>query len=204
VSHDHSATTRVPLHPLLADRWSSRAFSDQPVTPEIVVSLMEAVRWAPSAFNDQPWRFILATRDNLDSHARLLTCINTSNQRWAPHAWVLLLTLANSTFEADGSPNRTAQYDLGQSIQNLTVQASAHGLNVRQMAGILPDKIREMYHIPEDVTVMTAVAVGYPGDAARLPAPLPERETHARTRKPLQDLFFGDEFGQSHPLTKPE
>ncbi|HYN75298.1 MAG TPA: nitroreductase family protein, partial [Candidatus Limnocylindria bacterium] len=37
------------LHPLLAERWSPRAWSARPVTREQTRSLVEAARWAPSA-----------------------------------------------------------------------------------------------------------------------------------------------------------
>lgn len=194
------AETAVPIHPLLADRWSSRAFSSEPVSRELLLSLFEAVRWAPSCFNEQEWRFIVATRDDPEAHARLNACYTTSNQRWSTSAWVLMIALAVETFEVDGSPNRMAQYDVGQAVQNLTVQASSHGLNVRQAAGIDVPKIRELYRIPDGVTVLCAVAIGYPGDPDTLVAPLPERERHPRTRKPLEDLFFSGEYGHPFPL----
>jgi nitroreductase len=193
------AETRVPIHPLLADRWSSRAFTDQPVPTEIVLSLFEAARWAPSCFNEQAWRFIVATRDDPEAHARLNACFTTSNQRWSTSAWVLMIALAVETFEVDGSPNRMAQYDVGQAVQNLTVQASFHGLNVRQAAGIDVAKVRELYRIPDGVTVLCAIAVGYPGDPEALVPPLPERERQPRTRKPLDALFFTGEYGMPFP-----
>jgi nitroreductase len=193
------AETTVPIHPLLAERWSSRAFSDEPVSREIILSLFEAARWAPSCFNEQAWRFIVATRDDPEAHARLNACYTPSNQRWSTNAWVLMIALAVETFEVDGSPNRMAQYDVGQAVQNLTVQASAHGLNVRQAAGIDIAKIRDEYSVPDGVTVLCAVAVGYPGDPDALVPPLPERERQPRTRRPLEDLFFGGEYGTSFP-----
>lgn len=189
------AETAVPIHPLLAERWSSRAFSDEPVSREIILSLFEAARWAPSCFNEQAWRFIVATRDDPEAHARLNACYTTSNQRWSTKAWVLMIALAVETFEVDGSPNRMAQYDVGQAVQNLTVQASSHGLNVRQAASIDITKIREQYRVPDGVTVLCAVAVGYPGDSDGLVPPLPERERQPRTRRPLEDLFFDGAYG---------
>lgn len=193
------AETSVPIHPLLAERWSSRAFSDEPVPTEIVLSLFEAARWAPSCFNEQAWRFIVATRDDPEAHARLNACYTTSNQRWSTSAWVLMIALAVETFEVDGSPNRMAQYDVGQAVQNLTMQASSHGLNVRQAAGIDVAKIRELYRIPDGVTVLCAIAVGYPGDPETLVPPLPERERQLRTRKSLEELFFTGEYGTPFP-----
>jgi len=192
------AQTAVPIHPLLAERWSSRAFSDDPVAPELVLSLLEAARWSASCFNGQPWRFIVATRDDPEQHARLAACFTTSNQRWVPRAWVVMIALAVDTFEVDGSANRLAQYDVGLAVQNMVVQASAHGLNVRQAAGIDIARIRAEYAVPEGVTVMCGVMIGYPGDPDTLVDPLPQRERQPRTRKPLSELCFSGRFGQAY------
>ncbi|MBK9125040.1 MAG: nitroreductase family protein [Chloroflexi bacterium] len=190
-----TAQTAVPIHPLLAKRWSSRAFSDDPVAPELVTSLLEAARWSASSFNEQPWRFIVATRDDPDEHARLVACFSTSNQRWVPRAWVVMIALAVDTYGVDGSKNRMAQYDVGQAVQNMVVQASAHGLNVRQAAGIDVARIREEYAVPDGVTILCGVMVGYPGDPDTLVDPLPERERQPRTRRALSDIVFGGRYG---------
>lgn len=193
-----TAQTAVPIHPLLAERWSRRAFSDQPVAPELIISLFEAARWSASSFNEQPWRFIVATRDNPDEHARLVACFSASNQRWVPRAWVVMIALAVDTYGADGSTNRMAQYDVGQAVQNMVVQASAHGLNVRQAAGIDVARIRAEYAVPDGVTILCGVMVGYPGDPDTLVDPLPERERQPRTRRPLSDLVFSSRYGQAY------
>jgi nitroreductase len=127
--------------------------------------------------------------------------VNAGNQRWAPKAWVLILGIARDNFDVDGqSHNRFAQYDTGQAVQNIVIQATALGLNVRQMGGILPDTLRELYAIPNGYTIMAGLAIGYPGDSEELASPLNERERLPRTRRPLADVFFEGNFGQTHPL----
>ena len=58
------AETDYPIHDLIRNRWSPRAFADRAVEPEKLLSLLEAARWAPSSYNYQPWGFIIATKDN--------------------------------------------------------------------------------------------------------------------------------------------
>ena len=54
------APARFPIHPLLARRWSPRAFDpDRPVETDKLLRVLEAARWAPSSGNEQPWRFLL-------------------------------------------------------------------------------------------------------------------------------------------------
>jgi len=51
------------LHPLLAGRWSTRAFDrTYRLGDGETVRLLEAARWAPSAGNSQPWRVGVARR----------------------------------------------------------------------------------------------------------------------------------------------
>src|SRR5262249_14550733 len=40
-----------PVHELIAERWSPRAFSPRLVAPSTLHSILEAARWAPSADN---------------------------------------------------------------------------------------------------------------------------------------------------------
>jgi hypothetical protein len=63
------------------------------------------------------------------------------------------------------------------------------------MRGILPDQAREVYGIPDDYDVVTAIAIGYPALDEDLPETSRQRDEKARTRKPLRDLVFGDGWG---------
>ncbi|NTU80510.1 MAG: hypothetical protein HGA45_14225 [Chloroflexales bacterium] len=64
---------------------------------------------------------------------------------------VLVLTVAQLQREP-GKPNPYALYDLGQAVANLTVQATALGLSVHQLAGFDPEQARGAFAIPEDHT----------------------------------------------------
>lgn len=189
------AETRFPIHPLLRDRWSPRAFDGRPVEIEKVQSLFEAARWSASCFNGQPWRFIVGLKQQPEAFAQVLRCLNESNQRWAQHAGVLILAVTQRTFDADDTPNLHAHYDLGLSVQNMVVQATSMGLHVRQMAGILPEVARETYKVPDHYDIMSGIAVGYQGDVEDLIERWQVRELEARHRKPLTDLVFTGEWG---------
>jgi len=52
------ASTEAPIHDLIRERWSPRAFSEKSVTPEVLRSLFEAARWAASSSNEQPWVYL--------------------------------------------------------------------------------------------------------------------------------------------------
>ena len=194
------AETQYPIHDLLRRRWSPRAFSSRPVEPDKLRSLWEAARWSPSSYNEQPWSFIVATKEDEAEYARLLSCLVEGNIEWAQLAPVLMVSVARLSFEDDGKPNRHAFHDVGLAVANLIVQATALGLVVHQMAGILPDKIRKLYGIPEGYEAVAGIALGYPGDPQSLPEGLRKRELAPRERKPLTEFVFSGSWGQTSPL----
>ena len=191
------AHTQFPIHSLLQERWSPRAFSENTVEDNKLQSLLEGARWAASCFNEQPWSFLVATKDNEKEHARMLTCLAEANQSWAKQAPVLMLTVAKLSFAHNGKPNRHAYHDVGLAVGNLVVQATALGLGVHQMAGIFPDIAKSLYNIPEDHEAVTGLAIGYFGNPQSLPDALRERELAERTRHALSDFVFSGRWGQS-------
>ena len=178
-------------------RHCVRAFLDKPVEPETITRILTAARWAPSCYNEQPWRFIVATRSDPPDFERLLSCLVETNQVWARLAPVLALGIAHRTFARNDKPNRHATHDLGQAVANLSLEATARGLAVHQMGGILPERARELYAIPDDAEALTALAIGYLGAPEDLSGDLAERDRAPRTRKPLREFVFGRRWGQA-------
>jgi nitroreductase len=191
------ATSDHPVHQLVVERFSPYAFADRSVPAETLRSLFEATRWAPSSYNEQPWSYIVARREEKEAFARLLSCLNEGNQAWARHVPVLALGVVTTLFRRNQKPNRAAQHDLGLAAGNLLLEATARGLCVHQMIGILPDRARELYAIPEGSEALTGLAIGWPGDPASLPEGLRERDLAVRDRKPLREFVFADRFGMA-------
>jgi nitroreductase len=196
------AETSAPVHDLIRHRWSPRAFDSQPVEPEKLRSLFEAARWAASSYNAQPWYFIVATKDDPEDYKKILDCFVEFNQGWAKSAPVVALSVARMKFEHNGTPNNHAFHDVGQAAANLALQATALGLQAHQMAGILPDKAREIFGIPEGYEAVAGFAIGYPGDPASLPDKLREQERAPRSRKPLDSFVFTGKWGKVSPVVK--
>ena len=194
------APTDHPIQDLIAQRWSPCGFRDQPVPADDLRALFEAARWAASSYNEQPWRFMVATKDQPEEHQRVLSCLVEPNQAWAKNAPVLILTVASLKFARNGKPNAAAWYDLGQAAATMSIEATARGLHVHQMIGILPDKARELFAVPEDHDVATAMAIGYVADADTLPHELRSRDAAPRTRNPQRDFVFSGSWGQTAPF----
>ena len=194
------AVTDHPILQILTERWSPYGFDDRLVEDEDLLSLFEAARWAASSYNEQPWNYLMATRKNASEFERLLSCLVEANRAWAKAAPVLVLGVVSLRFAKDNQDNRAAVHDLGLAAGNLTVEATTRGLSVHQMIGILPDKAREVYQIPEHYDAWTAMAIGYKADPALLPEALKARDLAPRQRKPLSEFVFTGQWKQPSPL----
>jgi nitroreductase len=202
VSTQKQAKPDHPIHDFVARRWSPYAFADRVVSVDDLRSLFEAARWSPSSYNEQPWRYIVATKANPAEFEKLLACLVEGNQAWARNVPVLALGCTSLNFTKNGKPNAAAVHDLGLASAHLTFEATARGLYVHQMIGILPDQARQTYRIPDDVQPLTALAIGYVGDPQTLPEAIRPRDLSARTRKPLSEFVFGGEWGTASDLVK--
>ena len=186
-----------PIQDFVAKRWSPYGFADRDVSEADLHSLFEAARWAASSFNEQPWSYIVATRAQEAEFTRLLSCLVEANQAWAKDAPILALGVATLNFKRNGKPNRVALHDLGLATGNLVAEATVRGLWVHQMGGILPDRAREIYDIPEGSEAATGIAIGYAGDPEAFSEEIRERDLAPRERKPQRDFVFGASWGKA-------
>ena len=191
-----------PINELIARRWSPYVFADRPVSTEDLRSAFEAARWAASSYNEQPWSYIVAVKHDEDAFQTLLSCLVEGNQGWASAAPVLAIGCTNLKFTRNGQPNAAAVHDLGLASANLTLEATARGLFVHQMIGILPDKARELYRIPEGIQPVTGLAIGYAADLNTRSSEYQARDLASRGRKTLSQFVFGGEWGSASQITK--
>ena len=194
---ERPAPAEYPVHDLIRARWSPRAFSEKPVAPEVLRSLFEAARWAPSSNNEQPWVYLVSTRDDQDNFEKSLQALVEFNANWARHAYVLGFAVSELAFAKNNAPNRNAFYDTGAATAYLTMEATARGLFVHQMAGFDPETVRENFEVPAGWEPIAAFAMGYPGDPDSLPQPYRDRETAPRTRKPIRDFVMTGQWGHT-------
>jgi nitroreductase len=184
-----SRPTEADVSPWFVNRWSPRAFTDEPVDPEELKAVFEAARWAPSSSNEQPWLFVYAARP--EDRARLLPGLHPLNQAWAAHAPVLVYLFARRHLRSQDAglvPNSKAQFDAGAAWMSFALQAELLGLSAHAMGGIVPERIYELTGVSkEEFEVVAAIALGHRGDASQLPKAFAERE-HPSPRRPLEEI----------------
>jgi len=184
--------TENPIHELLESRWSPYGFDkSKPVQSTDLASLFEAARWTMSAYNEQPWRYIVANQQtDKDLWEKVLSTLVEGNRPWAKHVPVLALGLVQSNFTKNGKPNPTAIHDLGAASAFLTVEATARGLSVHQMSGILPDLVKSTFSLPDTLQPVTALAIGYAGPNSELEDSYAQRDSGKRQRMPLNEILL--------------
>lgn len=186
---ERTAETSVPVLDVLAQRWSPRAFdADAPIDEDKLAAALEAARWSPSASNTQPWRFIIARRGTA-LHAQIDDALMGFNREWAGSAQVLIVAFAEVT-DAEGNPRPWAQYDLGQAVAHLSVQAHADGLFVHQMGGIEREKLAALPGVEDRFAPISVIALGELGDPSTLSEKLQERELTPRIRRSLTETVI--------------
>ncbi len=197
---DRKAITSVPIHDLLARRWSPRAFDPtRPVSREQLKVLLEAGRWAPSCNGDEPWRYLIWDKGrDPQGWQKAYDCLNENNRKWVKNVPLLMLSCAGSTFEATGKPNRWTQHDTGAASVSMALQAVALGLIVHQMGGWDVDKARAAFAIPAEYTPMAMIAVGYRTGPEILDEETKAKEMRPRARKPIAERFFEGGWGKPY------
>ena len=141
----------------------------------------------------------MGVRGDSDGFDRLLGCLLEANRTWAEGAGALVLTALCRTFVRNGKANRMAEHDIGLAVGNFTVQATALGLSVHQMAGIDLEMARATCAIPAPHEPVTALALGYAVDPATVDGPLADRDRALRRRKPMSEFVFTDVWGNAWP-----
>lgn len=187
-----TAETTARLLPALAERWSPRAFdADAAIDESLLHAALEAARWSPSASNTQPWRFIVARRGSaaFDTVAETLMGFNKA---WAGSASVLIVAIAELT-DTEGAERPWAEYDLGQAVAHLSVQAHHDGLHVHQMGGFDREAVRSAFDLEDRFSPVSVIALGTLGDPEDLPEALRERERAPRTRRALNETVLVDD-----------
>ncbi len=194
------AVTESKMNQLLMRRWSPRAFDSKPIEIEKLKSMLEAARWAPSASNLQPWVFFVGLKGD-EVYQKIFDTLVEFNQMWAVNAPVLILNCGKTTTN-DEAINGVWQYDLGQAVAHMSIEAMDKGIYVHQMGGFDPQKATELFKLPEHTKAVSVLAAGYIGDPSILHPRMQKSEMAPRERKELNTFVFSATYEVNSTLIK--
>jgi len=188
--------TEYEIDPQFTARWSSRAYTGEPIPEATLLSFIEAARWAPSAFNAQPWRFIYGIQETPGFEA-IYGSLNEFNKGWTNRASALIAIVSAKRWQQPGSSTAadfpTHSLDTGAAWGYLALQAQAAGWNAHGIGGFDREALRAALGVPADFHVEAVVAIGRKGDKSVLPEALQAREQPS-PRKPLAEIAAPGRF----------
>jgi nitroreductase len=141
-------------------RKSVRTYTDQPVSPEQVETMLKAAMAAPSGMNVQPWRFVVVRNPEVKEK------LAGSRNRMITQAPVVIVVCGQAVGRGN-RPNQNWTADCAAATENLLLAAEAIGLGAVWTA-CYPYEDRmsaaiEALGLPEDIKPYCVVPVGYPG-----------------------------------------
>jgi nitroreductase len=149
-------------------RRSIRKYTQEPLSGEQVMQILEAARWAPSRGNSQAWKLIVLT--NAQGLKDLAEAIPTG--KFLAEAPLGIAVVINPKVSA--------------AIQNMLLAAHALGLGACWISVYSTDseeKARQLLQIPDEEWLLSVVSIGHPA------------ETPEKGRKELDEITFTDKYG---------
>ena len=190
------------MHELIANRWSARGYdTESGISDDELLAIVEAGRWAPTWGKIQPVRFVVGRRGDLTFDG-LVAGLTRGNIGWAPRAAALILVCTTND-PTDDKVHTYAAVDAGLAIAQMSLQAEALGFNSHPMAGFIPEIVTERFDIPDEARPLVVLGIGRLADPDTLPEEIRERDQQPRSRLPLTEVAFADQWGHSwEPPTK--
>ena len=165
----------------IKSRRSVRGFTNENVSDNLVMQILEAGRWAPSGLNNQPWRFIVVR----DAETKIELSKLTEYGPTIKNAPLMIVVFLDKDHMYHYVKDVQA---IGACIQNMLLAIHSLGLGGVWLGEILKnrEKVNKVLDAPESFELMAVVALGHPVEKERV-----------SERKELEQLVFREKFGKS-------
>lgn len=177
----------------IVNRRAYRSLKQTEVTEEMISELAQAAALAPSCANNQPWRYVFVYEEKM-LHA-LWEGLSKGNQ-WAQAAPLLIAVFSQKDLDCVIKDRLYYQFDTGLATGFLILRAMEMGLVAHPMAGFKPEKVKEALDIPQEMEVITVIAVGPKAEELNphLSESQIELESNRPERMPIQTFVFHNRY----------
>ncbi len=143
-------------------RYSCRHYQDKPLEQDKLAAVVEAARQAPSAKNLQDWRLVVVT----DKQTKKKLAVAANNQTFLEEAGAIIVacTVSDHVMRCGQA---VGPIDVAIALEHICLQATELGLATCWIGSFYPDKVRPIVGIPDSVTIIELMALGYPTDAPK-------------------------------------
>jgi len=164
----------------IKSRRSVRRFTDEPVSRQTIVRLLELAKWAPHAA--EAWRFVVVREPE-----RKQRLAEAARQPWIASAQAILVVGADMTLPPRLSHRWDADHwwtlfplqDTAAAIQTLMLAAVSEGLGTCWIGSFNEGDVARIVDLSFPVRPVAMVVLGHPAD-----------EPPERKRRPLEEVVF--------------
>jgi nitroreductase len=160
---------------LIFKRRSIRHYTEQEVTKETLTLLLQAAMAAPSAANGKPWEFVVVNDKRMMAELR-------SSMPGNYNATAAIAVCANMAIAGSPASERYWQQDCAIAADHILLAATGLGLGSVWL-GVYPtqarlETVRGVLCIPESVTPLCLIYLGYPAEIKEPRTQYEERRVH--------------------------
>ena len=183
----------MELMEIIEKRRAYKSLSLIEINEELIDDLAKAAQLAPSCFNNQPWRFVFVYgKENLEKFHPALSRGNA----WAKKASMLIVVFSKPEFDCQLKRGDYFKFGVGLGTAFLLLRATELGLVAHPMAGYNDEIVKEALKIPEDMHLITVIAVGKWNENYKevLEESQWKHEENRPKRKELKEFIYHNEF----------
>ncbi len=156
-------------------RRSIRKFTDEPISEEVLLRILEAGRLSPTATNTQPWHFIVA-RDRKKKEA----CTFGGFNRFAVDASFVVVGVYK---KSEAVMEKYSLMDVTIALQSMVIAGWIQGVGSCWMGAFDDNKLRNALDLPADARIVGAIAFGMAAETPKQPP-----------KKTLDEIVHFDEW----------
>ena len=146
---------------VIKERRSIRSYTDEKVSREMLMKILEAGQWAPTPSNVQSWRFIVVQGAQ---QFRALKTLSPGFPREATTAIVVCSDQRRTkSFGETLSPILAAE-EVAMAVQNMLLMAHSLNLGSCAVASFSEAGIKELLELPDEISPILLVALGFPNE----------------------------------------
>ncbi len=149
---------------LAQNRYSVRGYSNDPVEPAKLDTVLSAAQLAPTAANRQPFRvFVIETQN----HRKALKELYSRDWFVQPPLVLAIAAVLDEGWTRKYDEQNYAVVDATIAFDHMILQAADLGLGTCWIAAFDPEKARHFLQLPQGWQPVAFTPLGYPADTGR-------------------------------------
>lgn len=167
---------------LAKKRYSCRSFLKKKVEKEKIEKILEAGRVAPTAVNFQPQRILV-----LDDEEKLSRLNECTKYGWGVPIVMVICYDKTISWKRQYDNKDEGIVDASIVATHMMLEIQDLGLGTTWIGSFDPEKVREIYKIPENLEIISLMPVGYPAEDAK------PSSSHEK-RNSMEEMVCWNEF----------